>query len=499
MPTNHADMRVDDWLARAAEALPEPPALVAGERTLTFAELEREARATARRLAGAGGRARATAWRCVLEPTADYVVLLHALTKLGRGGGAARPARPGAGASTRCSGALGPTLVVRDPARCSRRPSAGRRARPATSTPTTSHCVIHTSGTGGRAEGRRADLRQPPLERDRRRRADRRRADGPLALLPAAAPHRRPVDRAALRALPDPDRARALRRRRAIAAAIERQGVTIVSLVPTMLARLLDAGAPLERLRCALIGGGPAAAGADRARARRRRAGGADLRADRGGLAGRDDAARRGARAARLAPARRSSRTEVRIDDEGRICVRGPSVAPGAAGEDGWLRHRRPRPPRRGRLPVRARPRRRRDRDRRRERVARARWSRCCSSTPPSPTPRCTAARTPSGSRRSWRTSCWRPAAASSEDDLRDFCRERLAPHKVPKAIAFVRRAAAQRPGQAASAANWTERRPVILPRLCPTSSTRTTPTSRSSRARPWPCSATARRATRTR
>ena len=29
--------------------------------------------------------------------------------------------------------------------------------------------------------------------------------------------------------------------------------------------------------------------------------------------------------------------TEVRIDDDGRICVRGPSVAPGEAGEDGWL------------------------------------------------------------------------------------------------------------------------------------------------------------------
>ena len=116
-------------------------------------------------------------------------------------------------------------------------------------------------------------------------------------------------------------------------------GVTIVSLVPTMLARLLDAGAPLERLRCALIGGGPAAAGADRARARRRRPGGADLRAHRDGLAGRDDAARRGARAARLAPGRRSSRTEVRIDDDGRdLRPRADASRPGAAGEDGWLR-----------------------------------------------------------------------------------------------------------------------------------------------------------------
>ena len=35
------------------------------------------------------------------------------------------------------------------------------------------------------------------------------------------------------------------------------------------------------------------------------------------------------------------------------------------------------------------------------------------------------------------------------EDDLREFCRERLAPHKVPKAIIVRARAAAQRPGKA--------------------------------------------------
>jgi acyl-CoA synthetase (AMP-forming)/AMP-acid ligase II len=30
--------------------------------------------------------------------------------------------------------------------------------------------------------------------------------------------------------------------------------------------------------------------------------------------------------------------TELRIDDDGVICVRGPSVAPGVADQDGWLR-----------------------------------------------------------------------------------------------------------------------------------------------------------------
>jgi O-succinylbenzoic acid--CoA ligase len=46
-------------------------------------------------------------------------------------------------------------------------------------------------------------------------------------------------------------------------------GATLVSVVPTMLARLLDAGAGLERFRCVLLGGAPAPAGlVERARSR---------------------------------------------------------------------------------------------------------------------------------------------------------------------------------------------------------------------------------------
>ena len=44
-------------------------------------------------------------------------------------------------------------------------------------------------------------------------------------------------------------------------AAAARGGATLVSLVPTMLARLLDAGAPLERFRCVLLGGAAVPAG----------------------------------------------------------------------------------------------------------------------------------------------------------------------------------------------------------------------------------------------
>ena len=129
-------MRVDDWLARAAEALPERPALVAGDRTLSFAELESEARSTARRLAGAGvGRGD----RVALVAGADgrHVVLLHALTKLGA---VAVPLDPSAPAPDidRLLAAAGAEAGA-----CARSESWPRRRRPddrarrRTSTPTT--------------------------------------------------------------------------------------------------------------------------------------------------------------------------------------------------------------------------------------------------------------------------------------------------------------------------------------------------------------------------
>ena len=120
------------------------------------------------------------------------------------------------------------------------------------------------------------------------------------------------------------------------AATIEREAITIVSLVPTMLARLLDADAPVDRLRCAVIGGAPAA----QSLIERALAAGAPV-APTYGLT------ETASQVATMPPGEVRERpgsagppilsTEVRIDDEGRICVRGPTVAPGVAGEDGWL------------------------------------------------------------------------------------------------------------------------------------------------------------------
>jgi len=103
------------------------------------------------------------------------------------------------------------------------------------------------------------------------------------------------------------------------------EGPTAVSLVPTTLQRLLDAG--LERppaLRTALLGGAPApAALLDRARDA-----GVPVVTTYGLTEACSQVATGGAPL---------FCTRVRIADDGEILVSGPTVAPAAAGPDGWL------------------------------------------------------------------------------------------------------------------------------------------------------------------
>ena len=114
---------------------------------------------------------------------------------------------------------------------------------------------------------------------------------------------------------------------RVLDGAARRAESTLVSLVATTLARLLDAG--LERppaLRCALTGGGPVPAALVRARARGGRAGEPHLRAHRGLLAGHHDAGRRARRPAPTprAPGRHCSAPACRSPPTGRSWSRGP-------------------------------------------------------------------------------------------------------------------------------------------------------------------------------
>jgi o-succinylbenzoate---CoA ligase len=327
-------MKIDGWLSSAAQAVPDHVAVIAGDETVTYAQLDRRAREAARRLAGLGvGRGD----RVVLafDPSAEYVVLLHALVKLGAIAAPLDPRLSDADIDE-LGGGLDPRLVIR---------GGGETAEPSKPADVeldedietdNVHCVIHTSGSGGRPKpveltygnqlwnaigsGVRIGVAPTdlwlcclPLHHV-----------GGLAIVMRSALYRTGLVLERF----EPD---------AVARRLADHPVTIVSLVPTMLGRLLDANADLGALRCLLLGGGPAPQDlVDRA---------LEAGAPVTPTYGLTEAA---SQVATLSPgeARRKPgsvgppilTTEVRIDDEGRICVRGPSVAPKEAGEDGWLR-----------------------------------------------------------------------------------------------------------------------------------------------------------------
>jgi O-succinylbenzoic acid--CoA ligase len=119
--------------------------------------------------------------------------------------------------------------------------------------------------------------------------------------------------------------------------ALREQQVTLVSLVATTLARLLDAGlADPPALRCALTGGGPVPA----ALVARARAAGVPVSMTYG--------LTESCSQVTTAPVAALARgdygagpalfcTRVQIAEDGEILIAGPTVAPGAIARDGWL------------------------------------------------------------------------------------------------------------------------------------------------------------------
>ncbi|MFN8152383.1 MAG: AMP-binding protein [Solirubrobacterales bacterium] len=111
--------------------------------------------------------------------------------------------------------------------------------------------------------------------------------------------------------------------------------VTIVSLVPTQLVRLLDAGADLSRPRLLLIGGGPLPLDVlEEAEAR-----GATAVQTYGLTEACSQVCTLSPAEARAHPGsagRPLLGVEVRVEGE-EVLVRGPNVAPGAKADDGWL------------------------------------------------------------------------------------------------------------------------------------------------------------------
>ena len=324
-------MRLDNWLAQRAQTCPDRCALIADGLQLSYAQLEREATATARRLASRGAR-RGSVVAIELAAGVEYVVLLHALMKLGV---VAYPV------NTRLS------ERERDAELARARPAITVNGNPDLGSTEADlpllgehdldavHCRILTSGTSGTprpveltygnqlwsAVGSAFNLGVEPT--------DRWLCCLPLFHVGGLSIVMRSViygTAAVVHDGFDADR---------IAASLEGDGVTVISLVATQLQRLLEAGVDLLPLRAVLVGGGPVPAevleeALGRGATVVQTYGLTETASQVTTLSPQEAAARIGSAGRPLLT------THLRIRD-GEILVQGPTVAPGVTDEDGWL------------------------------------------------------------------------------------------------------------------------------------------------------------------
>ncbi len=344
-------MLVDGWLERAAAARPGHPALVSPEGTLTYAQLHADVRVAAVELRGLGAGP-GTRVGLALPAGLDFARALHACLLLGA---AAVPIDLRLSDAERATVAGACDLVLEEPlpvgaagpgiaaAGAVVAGAGGRGQGSARHDLDATALVMHTSGSSAApkqveltygnllwsALGSAVALGAPEDERW-------------LCVMPVS--HMGGLSilvRSTIYATTAVVHER-FELERALHA-LEREGVTIVSLVATTLQRLLEGG--LERtgtLRCVLLGGGPAAP----ALLGRARDAGVPVALTYGLTEACSQVATVPvASLAREVPAepRRlnagpplfCTRVEVAPDDE--ILVRGPTVAPAAIGPDGWL------------------------------------------------------------------------------------------------------------------------------------------------------------------
>jgi len=324
-------MILDNWLAQRAQTGPDRTALIAGEVTLTYAELEREATSTARRLAARGVRSGATVV-LTLPAGHEYVVILHALMKLGA---VAYPINPEL-APPELDAELDrarPALVLGADDHLTMTeadlPLLGEHDLGAI------HCRILTSGTSGRsrpigltygnhlwsAVGSAFNLGVDP--------GDRWLCCLPLHHVAGLEIVLRSVIYGTGAVIHDgfePDR---------VDHSFRNDGVTLVSLVTTQLSRLLEAEVELSGPRAILVGGGPVPREVlEEAMERGARVvqtyGLTEAASQVTTLAPQDATRKLGSAGRPLLT------THLRI--QGReILVQGPVVAPGCLDEDGWL------------------------------------------------------------------------------------------------------------------------------------------------------------------
>ncbi len=324
-------MKLDDWLDQRSQTCPDRIALVADGSEVTYAELEAEATWVARRLEAHGVR-RGSVAALTMHPRREQVVLLHALMKVGA---VLLPLSPRLTEAERAAAIAveEPAVELSDPGELTQTeadlPLLGEHDMDAPC------CRVLTSGSSGApraveltygnflwsAVGSAFNIGVEP--------EDRWLCCLPLSHIGGLGIAMRSViygTTAVLHDGFDVDR---------VAAALEEDDVTVLSLVTTMLTRLLEAGADLSGPRAILVGGGPV---------------------PKGPL---EEAIGRGATVVQtyglteacsqvttLAPAdarrklgsagRPLLTTHLRIQ-EGEVLVQGPTVAPGCIDADGWL------------------------------------------------------------------------------------------------------------------------------------------------------------------
>ena len=324
-------MKLDDWLSQRSQSCPDRTALLADGAQMTYAELEAEATWVARRLAAHGVRRGSTA-ALTMHPRREQVVLLHALMKVGA---ALLPLGPRLTEEERAAvvAAVDPIIDLDDPGQLTQTeadmPLLGEHDMDDIC------CRVLTSGSTGtprpiplsygnflwNAVGSGFNLGVLP--------EDRWLCCLPLSHIAGLGIVMRSViygTTAVVHDGFDVDR---------VGEALERDDITLVSLVATMLTRLLDAGVDLSGPRAILVGGGPVPEGPlEEAIAK-----GATVVQTYG-------LTETCSQVTTLAPADAKRKlgsagrplltTHLRIQD-GEILIQGPTVAPGSADADGWL------------------------------------------------------------------------------------------------------------------------------------------------------------------
>ena len=324
-------MKLDNWLAQRAQSCPERTALVTEGSSVTYAELEAEATWVARRLAAYGARRGATA-ALTMHPRREEVVLLHALMKLGA---VALPLSPQLTEGERAAvlAAERPAVDLNDAAELTQTeadlPLLGEHDMD------DPQCRILTSGSSGEprpvtltygnflfsAVGSAFNLGVDP--------SDRWLCCLPLSHVAGLSIILRSVIYGTTAVLLDGFDTEQ------VASTLVSGGISVVSLVPTQLIRLLDSGGDLSRPRAILIGGGPVPADAlrealDRGATVVQTYGMTETCSQVTTLAAEDAERKIGSAGRPLLT------THVRIED-GEILVQGPTVSRDALDAGGWL------------------------------------------------------------------------------------------------------------------------------------------------------------------